>query len=216
MICAPVFSQLDWLTHGFGLRHSTLPPEIRLPRQIHSNIVLDAAQCGLEGDAIISGEPGVLVGVKTADCVSILLADPVTQSVAAIHAGWRGTAENIVSVAVRTMSERLGVIPSDLIAAIGPSIGPCCYEVGPEVAVRFGASGTAKAHIDLPHWNEVQLREAGVKTVWKSGECTFCAPERFFSFRRERDEAGRMVSFIGRVKSKNGQMPKMTWAEAQN
>ncbi|HYA16912.1 MAG TPA: peptidoglycan editing factor PgeF [Bryobacteraceae bacterium] len=197
MITAPVFAELDWLIHGFGLRDSTLPAEIRLAKQIHSSIVLDAGDCGKEGDALTSREPGVLVGVRTADCVPILVADPVTRAVAAVHAGWRGTAENIVAAALGKLGERFGVRPENVIAAIGPSIGPCCYEVGPEVAVRFGASGTGKAHVDLPHWNEVQLREAGVRTVWKSGECTFCAAQRFFSFRREREAAGRMVSFIG-------------------
>lgn len=209
MITAPVFAEFDWLVHGFGLRGSALPPEIRLAKQIHSSIVLEAGDLGNaignEGDALISREAGALVGVKTADCVPILLADPLTQAVAAIHAGWRGTAENIVSVALRTLGERFGVQAENVVAAIGPSIGPCCYEVGPEVAVRFGTSGSGKAHVDLPYWNEVQLREAGVRTVWKSGECTFCAPDRFFSFRRERAEAGRMVSFIGQhVKNLNG------------
>jgi YfiH family protein len=197
MIKAAVFSELDWLVHGFGLRDSALPADVRLPKQIHSNIVLNAGRCGEEGDALTSCEPGVLVGVKTADCVPILLADPVTRAVAAVHAGWRGTAGKILFAALGKLREDFGVNPEDVIAAIGPSIGPCCYEVGPEVAVRFGASGSGKTHIDLPYWNEVQLREAGVRTVWKSGECTFCSPERFFSFRRERDEAGRMVSFIG-------------------
>ena len=205
MITVPEFSQFEWLTHGFGLRDSTLPEDvsarIRTVRQVHSGIVLDGAdEAGAvrDGDALISQESGVVVGVKTADCVPILLVDPVTRSVAAVHAGWRGTAANIVGNAIRALQDKFGVRPGDLLAAIGPSIGPCCYEVGPEVGVRFGAQGTGKTHLNLPFVNEQQLRSAGVKSVWVSGECTFCAAERFFSFRREHERAGRMLSFVGR------------------
>jgi YfiH family protein len=200
VIKAPVFAEFGWLVHGFGLRDSVLPVGIRTARQIHSSIVLEVAgdnETIPEGDALVSAETGTLVGVKTADCVPILLADPATHAVAAVHAGWRGTAENIVGVTVRTLREKFGVRAEDLVAAIGPSIGHCCYEVGPEVAVRFGISGSEKIHLDLPLQNEVRLRDAGVRTVWRSGECTYCAADRFFSFRREREQAGRMMSFIG-------------------
>jgi YfiH family protein len=208
MITVPEFTCFAWLRHGFGLRDSILPYEIsariRTVRQIHSGTVLDAAECAdvvRDGDALISRESGVVVGVKTADCVPILLVDPVTRAVAAVHAGWRGTVENIVGNTVRALQDKFGVQPADILAAIGPSIGPCCYEVGPEVAVRFGfqtgAGGTGKTQLDLPAVNERQLRETGVKSVWKSGECTYCSPERFFSFRREREAAGRMMSFVG-------------------
>jgi copper oxidase (laccase) domain-containing protein len=87
--------------------------------------------------------------------------------------------------------------PRDLRAAIGPCIGPCCYEVGPEVACRFGVETTVPVHIGLAPENEKQLLALGVRNIWNSGECTFCAPDRFFSFRREREHAGRMLSFIG-------------------
>jgi hypothetical protein len=204
MITVPLFTEFSWLTHGFGLRDSALPDEvsarIRTVRQVHSGIVLDAA-AGVgtvrDGDALISQERGVVVGVKTADCVPILLVDPVTRAVAAVHAGWRGTAENIVGNAVRALQDKFGARPGDLLAAIGPSIGPCCYEVGPDVGVRFGGPSTGKTHLNLPLVNEQQLRAIGVNSVWKSGECTFCAADRFFSFRRERERAGRMLSFIG-------------------
>ena len=203
MIKAPNFADLEWLDHGFGLRDSDLPAGVRTVKQIHSSIVLDADTPAPEGDALISDRAGILVGVKTADCVPILLVDSSIQVVAAIHAGWRGSAENIVAAAVSELTVRWKTRPGDLRAAIGPSIGVCCYEVGPEVAHRFETwnsrmrQARSPVHLDLPAINEAQLRAAGVTDIWKSGECTFCLPGRFFSFRREREQAGRMVSFIG-------------------
>jgi hypothetical protein len=201
MIQAPNLAELDWLEHGFGLRDSLLPAGIRTLKQIHSGSVLDVmtADDTCQGDALVSNQPGVRIGIRTADCVPILLADPVTRAVAAVHAGWRGSAANIVSAAVRKMSAR----PEDVRAAIGPSIGVCCYEVGPEVARQFGKwlpelnSAADPVRLDLPAVNEAQLRALGMTNIWKSGECTFCLAERFFSFRREREQAGRMVSWIG-------------------
>jgi YfiH family protein len=203
MIQAPNLLDLDWLDHGFGLRDSEPPAGVRTVKQIHSSIVLDAADPLPEGDALISDRAGVRVGVKTADCVPILLADPSIPVVAAIHAGWRGSAANIVAATVRELEARWKVRPGNLRAAIGPSIGVCCYEVGPEVARQFETwnsklrQARSPVHLDLPAINEAQLRAAGVADIWKSGECTFCMSGRFFSFRREREQAGRMLSFIG-------------------
>ncbi|HVV45434.1 MAG TPA: polyphenol oxidase family protein, partial [Bryobacteraceae bacterium] len=139
-IQAPNFVDLPWLDHGFGLRDSAHPPDIVTLKQIHSGIVRDAAEIrpGQEGDAILSIATGIRIGVKTADCVPILLVDAETRAVAAIHAGWRGTAANIVQAAINEMTTRWKTAPENLRAAIGPSIGVCCYEVGPEVARQFG------------------------------------------------------------------------------
>src|SRR4051794_13617989 len=105
---APNLLELPWLEHGFGLRDSKLPEGIRTVKQIHSDLVHDAGEIdgSCEGDALVSREPGVRVGVKTADCVPILLADSTAHTVAAVHAGWRGTAANIVSAAIRKMGAR--------------------------------------------------------------------------------------------------------------
>jgi YfiH family protein len=203
MIQSPNLLDLNWLDHGFGLRDSEPPSAVRTVKQIHSSIVVDAATEAPEGDALVSDRAGIRVGIKTADCVPILLVDPSIPVVGAIHAGWRGSAENIVAAAIRELTARWQTRPGNLRAAIGPSIGVCCYEVGPEVAHRFAAwnsrMGEAQSpvNLDLPAINEAQLRAAGVTDIWKSGECTFCAPGRFFSFRREREQAGRMLSFIG-------------------
>jgi YfiH family protein len=220
MIRAPNFMDLDWLEHGFGLRRSPLPTGIRTVKQIHSSIVLhvsasdgvDAAST-VEGDALICDQAGVHVGVRTADCVPILLVDPTVPVVAAIHAGWRGSATNIAAAAVEELTKGWKSRPENLRAAIGPSIGVCCYEVGPDVARRFGMwmpeveNAQTRVHLDLPAINALQLRAVGVSDIWISGECTFCIADRFFSFRRERENAGRMVSFIGLPKNIGG-LPK--------
>lgn len=111
-------------------------------KQFHSDIVhlFDTAPpepC--RGDASLTRKPGLLLGVQTADCVPILLVDPTTRAVAAIHAGWRGTLQRIVAKTIGRMQMEFGARPADLLAAVGPSIGGCCYEVGTEVASAFHA-----------------------------------------------------------------------------
>jgi len=114
-------------------RHETFPPE---------------APDGLVGDITASDHPGVAVCVKVADCVPILLADRRSGSVAAVHAGWRGTAAGAARVAVEALGEHFGTAPCDLLAAIGPSIGPCCYRVGHDVRAAFEAAGTQTGSLD--------------------------------------------------------------------
>jgi YfiH family protein len=207
MIIAPNLAEMEWLQHGFGQRASSYPSSITTLKQVHSCLVVEASAEGGdrigEGDALVTDRGGMLVGIRTADCVPVLLADRRTMATAAIHAGWRGTAGSIVTETVKKMSAQFGTRAEDVAAAIGPSIGGCCYEVGSEVARQFGtwvptlkqAEGPVK--LDLRAINELQLRQAGVEDVWISGDCTFCSSE-YYSFRREREEAGRMVSFIGR------------------
>ena len=150
-----------------------------------------------EGDALLENLPGSVVAVKTADCIPVLLVDERSRAVAAVHAGWRGTAARIASGAVASMAERFGTRPEDLHAAIGPGIGKCCYEVGPEVAVQFGGQG--RGHIDLADANRRQLEESGVTPhrIYASNLCTMCRGEEFDSFRRDQKAAGRMYSFAG-------------------
>lgn len=209
MLTAPNLNSLDWLIHGFGFRDSKYPENVTSLHQIHSDIVVAAVKPGgdriAEGDALISRECGLMVGIRTADCVPVLIADERTQAVACIHAGWRGTSQNIVNKAVRALITHWGVRAEDLHAAIGPAIGPCCYRVGSEVARQFGtwrpelAQVAEPTHIDLAGINETQLKNAGVTNIWQAGECTVCNHTRYFSFRREKEQAGRMLSFIGRA-----------------
>jgi len=109
-------------------------------KQIHSDVIhlFDATPAEpCQGDASTTNRPGLLLGVQTADCVPILLVDPKKRAVAAVHAGWRGTLQRIVVKAIGRMHMQFGTKPADLLAAIGPSIGGCCYEVGTEVATQF-------------------------------------------------------------------------------
>ena len=192
-----------WLVHGFGTRLSDIPAafaQLATLKQIHSASCVPAeGRAGLlgEGDALIENQPGSVVAVKTADCIPVLLVDERRRVVAAVHAGWRGTAARIAGDAVALMGRRFGTSAGDLHAAIGPGIGECCYEVGAEVAERFGGQGSG--HIDLAAANRRQLEESGVtpRRIYASNLCTMCRGEEFDSFRRDREKAGRMYSFAG-------------------
>lgn len=196
----PAFDRLSWLSHGFGTRHSAPPEPLATVKQIHSGRCLAAdGRHGFigEGDALVDCGPGAALGVKTADCLSILLVDPGTRAIAAVHAGWRGTVAGIAARAVELLHARYGADPAGIEAAIGPGILRCCFEVGPEVAAEFGQSG--RVHIDLEAINRSQLRAAGVSEarLHTSGLCTACDIGEFYSFRREKEQAGRLISFIG-------------------
>jgi YfiH family protein len=119
-------------------------------KQIHSDVIhlIEAApQEPCKGDASATNRPGLLLGVQTADCVPILLVDPKKRAIAAIHAGWRGTLARIAEKAIGQMQMHFATNPAGLLAAIGPSIGPCCYEVGTEVATQFQSQ-----FADAPDW----------------------------------------------------------------
>lgn len=200
---------LDWLQHGFGTRHSDWDGHaLTTLKQVHSDRVLvadGAAGCIGEGDALITDRPGIILSVRTADCVPILLVEDQRRAVAAIHAGWRGTACAIVVRAVERLCLDFSCEPKHMHAAIGPAINVCCYEVGKDVAERFGAflpelplDGT-HAMLDLIEANRRQLLQAGIPSdrIYSGAPCTSCTPSEFFSYRRERSATGRMVSIIG-------------------
>jgi YfiH family protein len=194
---------IEWLLHGFGTRQSDIPAcfeNLATLKQVHSAVCV--AACGRqgvlgEGDALLEDTPGAVVAVKTADCVPILLVDERQRAVAAVHSGWRGTAAGIAVRAVESMRERFDTRVSDLHAAIGPAIGPCCYEVGPEVAAQFGIEG--RTRLDLPGINRTKLGEIGIPSsrLYVSQLCTMCRADEFHSYRRDRDAAGRLYSFVG-------------------
>ena len=191
-----ILDSLDWLHHGFGTRIADLTQDrMASLKQIHSSITLHASGAGCvgEGDALVSREPGVSVSVRTADCYPILLADARSRTVAAVHSGWRGTAARIVHVAL----EQMQASPEHTFAAIGPGISVCCYEVGEDVGKKFGLTGAGR--VDLAEANKKLLMEAGVPegNIEILGGCTFCDADRYYSYRREKEEAGRMISFIG-------------------
>jgi hypothetical protein len=199
VLTSSLLAHLDWLEHGFGTRDSHLDQSgMAGLKQVHSGVALAAREPGCvgEGDALVTRTSGVAVSVRTADCFPILLSDPHTHAVAAIHAGWRGTAAGIVASALARMRNDFGTDPQHVWAAIGPGIGGCCYEVGEEVARQFGLQRSGK--LDLAVENRSQLIRAGLspQRIEQVGGCTFCNPAQFFSWRRDHDRAGRMISFI--------------------
>jgi hypothetical protein len=198
-----------------GLRHGFLPGReepaapVALPRQVHGTRVVTAPFAGArpEADGVATATPATLVGVVTADCVPILLLVPQRRVAAAVHAGWRGASAGIVDVALAHLRAGFGVEPGDVEAAMGPAIGPCCYEVGPEVRAAFRTTSgetTADAWrrsgardvLDLRVAVRALLYAAGVRRVDIVGPCTRCSPDHC-SYRRDGAEAGRQVSFIG-------------------
>jgi YfiH family protein len=177
-------------------------------RQVHGARVVLAEAPGAsleEADAVVSRAAGVAACVSVADCVPVLLADPRSGAVAAVHAGWRGTLARAAAEGVRALVLEAGADPGSLLAAIGPSIGPCCYEVAPELAARFEAElGAAVVRpgsaprLDLWSANAAVLAAAGVapERIEPLRRCTACEPELFFSHRRDRGRTGRQVAYI--------------------
>jgi polyphenol oxidase len=184
-------------------RIETDPPPVAWAKQIHSAVALQArpGRCG-EGDAVYGDAPGLALSVVTADCVPVLLAGPGGR-LAAVHAGWRGIVSGVIAETLKAAGGGSGWT-----AWIGPSIGPCCYEVGEEVAEQVaGSSGPevvvagpgSKPHLDLVAAARRQLNDAdivGVTEVHSVAACTRCESERLYSYRREGKGAGRNIAFI--------------------
>jgi polyphenol oxidase len=155
------------------------------PRQVHGSDVVRANGRGEPGDAIWTEEPGLPVIVLTADCVPLALARlGGPPALALVHVGWRG----MVAGVVRAATDTLG---GPLAAAIGPGIGPCCYEVQEDVSALFDRDLVSGGRLDLPGAVERALRAAGVERVDRLDECTSCNADRFFSHRRDRGVTGR-------------------------
>jgi YfiH family protein len=168
----------------------------------------------LEGDGFVTAVPWFMLGAQTADCVPVLIADTRLRAVGAFHAGWRGTVGRMAEVGVAKMVAEFGSRPEDMIAAVGPAIGRCCFAVGDEMRERFSnefayASDLfderEQLHVDLHEANRRQLNDAGVRDVTVVAECTACARDvegrqSYFSHRAEKGVTGRMMSLIGVVK----------------
>lgn len=221
-----------WLVHGFGraswgernLKAFAAARGMRpiIMRQLHSDIIhrLDGApKRTLEGDALMTDVPGLLLVVRTADCLPVLLIDGRRRAVAAVHCGWRGTAKRILEKAVRAMTDAYGSKPGDLLAVLGPSIGAACYEVGPEVREAFlraefphsvFVAGTGRREASSPRASSrplLDLRAANVHLLEGAGVrpgrivevgsvCTHCDPA-LLSYRRDPSDPRRMPNFIG-------------------
>ena len=215
-------TSFEGLVHGFadrsvGADASMIEKHFNLSRlaqlkQMHSAdvvIVNDPENHDnlTEGDALVTGLKGVGIGIRTADCVPILIVDKGNSVVAAVHGGWRGTLSEIADNTVRVIQSNYGVYPSELTAVIGPSIKKCCYEVGEDVASLFKEkfdntdqylfeSTKSKYFLDLSIANRFQLQRVGVADIEVIDICTKCN-ESFFSYRREGKGVSTQLSYIG-------------------
>ncbi len=209
-------------------------PDLITIRQCHSGILqrVDRADLPLttadgkallSGDALYTRDPNLLLGILTADCVPVLVADTRTHAVAAFHSGWRGTVARIVERGIETLRRDFGSRPEDLIAAIGPSIGACCFAIGEEVRHEFESQFSyapelfsevlipnlgPQLHMDLWEANRRQILDAGLQpsAITTLGHCTACTrlPDgrrQYFSHRAEQGFTGRMLSIIGTIAS---------------
>ncbi len=220
-LASPLLTGVPGLVHGFGLRfpgpraaareaaQAALGEfgEVFFLRQVHGCAVARPPWTEPpEADASVTGQPGALLAIETADCLPVLIVDPIRRQAAAAHAGWRGTVARVAQSAVRAMMDA-GSNASDLLVALGPSIGPCCYEVGADVEAAFGLRGSRffvpgpgeRKHLDVTAANRAQLEESGVKVdhIDTIGLCTRCREDLFFSYRRDGAHAGRMISVVG-------------------
>jgi hypothetical protein len=184
-------------------------------QQVHSNRVSIATAGGsfVATDGVVTNTPGLVLHVLVADCLPVLLLDPVTRVVGAVHAGWRGTVDSIVVEAVRVMVQEYGAKVRDIQAAIGPGIGGCCYrvdepvlqkvrELSVEWAMAMRESGTSgEKYLDLAVLNRLLLLRAGLdaKHITDSGLCTMADAGHFFSYRRDHGETGRQAGSIALI-----------------
>ncbi|MGC9335018.1 MAG: peptidoglycan editing factor PgeF [Anaerolineae bacterium] len=182
------------------------PAEIVSPWQVHGARVdvVGLDQRGTvcpETDALVTMTPGVPLMMRFGDCAPILLFDPVRRVAGMAHAGWRGVVVGVVAATIRAMTEGLGCSPTDIWAGIGPTIGPCCYEVGTGVADEIAAACPddaevirrvdGRVHADLPAAVEAQMRAVGVRQIEQANLCTSCHVDEFFSHRAENGRTGR-------------------------
>lgn len=189
--------------------------QLFLLKQVHSNrvhVLVDRPMhdMPIEADAMVTRLPNLALGILTADCTPILLADAQAGVVGAAHAGWRGAVDGIVGNTVAAMVE-LGADPAKIVAAIGPTISGENYEVGPHfmddfVKLRpdgwqhFSSRNGARAHFDLPGFVDTELRSAGIGTIERVGGCTYAHPDRYFSHRyatHQGTKTGRQIAVIG-------------------
>jgi len=225
MTALPALARIPGLVHGFGLRAPGPAPESRaettrrvaaglvgvgrllLMQQVHgTTVALAPWDAAPEADAAVASAPGLVLGIQTADCLPVLLVDPERGLVAAAHAGWRGSAAGVTRHAVRALVAS-GSRPGALVAALGPAIGPCCYEVGEELREAFGAEAArffrpganGRPHLDLRAANLHQLLDEGLQpaAIHQLPDCTRCRADLYHSYRRDGRGAGRMISVVG-------------------
>ncbi len=183
---------------------------IYFPEQKHTDKihVLESDLKQAVADAVLTKEKGLLLGIKVADCVPVLLNDKKNSVIGVVHAGWKGTAHQILKNTIKIMQEKFGSSAENILIAIGPSIRQCCYNVGDDVKnAVLDATGDGdyclekdnKQFVDLSSANIIQALSMGVlrQNIWQSGECTSCNPGKFYSYRYTKGTTGRQCGFIG-------------------
>jgi YfiH family protein len=184
--------------------------DIYLPIQKHtSNIqILESGREPVIADAVVTDVRNIFIGILVADCVPILLYDGRKGIIGAVHAGWRGTAKQILKETIAAMQEQFGCLPAEISVAIGPSIRQCSYEVDDDVnAAVQKATGKGdyysrqgnKYFLDLSSANRIQALKMGIppQSIWQSEDCTFCDPHKYYSYRYSGGSTGRQGGFIG-------------------
>ena len=187
------------------------PKHLVLLNQIHQDRILllkkpaATLPSPMKYDALITNVPNIFLGILTADCLPILLVDQKTRVVAAVHAGRQGTALHITTKVLKKMEEEFGCTSQNLLIAMGPSIGPCCYEIDekvfrPEWEPFSSSVGDGKRMVNLAEVNIVQMKEEGIRgeQIFRIDLCTSCHLDLFFSYRKE-GRTGRQLSFIGMI-----------------
>jgi YfiH family protein len=215
--------RIPFLRHGFGDRSWQEKDLRRLAdrlgfrplflNQVHSDVVRfidEAPKRRLRGDAAVTRLPGLLLVIRTADCLPVIMVEGRKRVIAAVHCGWKGTSQRVLKKVISGMRETYGADPAAVLAAFGPCIGAGCYEVGEDVRRAFTASGHPeslfrpvigrgdKYVFDLSRANRFQLLELGLRpeNIFGVDICTHCHPG-YPSYRRDKDECGRMLTFIG-------------------
>ncbi len=186
--------------------------DIYMPIQKHTDkiVLLDASREAKIADAVVTKETGLLIGVRVADCVPILSHEKEKGVIAAVHAGWRGTAAGILKKTLVMIMERYVCGPKGLDVAVGPSIKGCSYAVDHEVndaVIKATGEGDyylnkgGKYFLDLPSANAYQALAMGIPgaNIWVSDECTYCNPDKFYSYRYAKGSTGRQAAFIGKL-----------------
>ncbi len=195
------------ISHLFGVRES----DVYMPIQQHTDRIA-VIEHDLEprvADAVVTVRKDIVIGIRVADCVPVLIFERTRGIIAAVHAGWRGTAASILKKTVQTMIDRFHGSPGEMLLAIGPAIRGCSYGVDHDVMHAVtAATGEGKYHtekggkyfLDLPEANRQQAISMGIPedSLWVSGDCTFCHPERYYSYRYAKGTTGRQGGFIVR------------------
>ena len=215
-LTSPLLERFPHIFHGFGMRSEESAEGIHFPKQVHGNrvVILRDPVPALwqeEADAVLTSSPSLPIGIRTADCLPILMADPGGRGVGAVHAGWKGMALGMLPKAIQQFCEEFGTAPEEMILAVGPGIGSCCLEVDEpvrayfieqkregdwETCVRPGRPG--HWWLDLKMMVQNQALREGVKreNIDILPYCTCCEKSYFYSYRREGLAAGRQVNYI--------------------